>query len=137
MAMFGAMAASASGLTVFRTFLDATSNNIANMQSMGDTADGTTDAFKTELVVAQAGAEGDGSRGARVTSIERRADEMGRPVFDPEHPYADENGIVTYPGVDLSEQMVNMVVAQRGYQANVTAIQYARDAYQAALRLGR
>ena len=42
-----------------------------------------------------------------------------------------------YPDIDLGEQMSQMMVAQRAYQANLTTIDRARDAYQAALELGK
>ena len=135
MGMFGAMEASGSGLKVFRTWLEATSNNIANTQSINLTPGG--DPYRTERVVATAGSESGEDFGAHVTRIVK-ADDTDQIKYDPEHPLADPvTGEVKYPGVDMGEEMVNMVVAQRGYQANVTAVQYARDAYQAALRLGR
>lgn len=138
MAMFGALQAAGSGLNVFRTWIEATSNNVANLQSVNLTPGG--EPFKTELVIATSASSYSGdsnAHGARVVDVVKR-DEIGRPKYEPEHPLADPvTGEVTYPGVDMGEQMVNMVVAQRGYQANVTIMQYARDAYQSALRLGR
>lgn len=138
MAMFGALQTAGSGLNVFRTWIEATANNVANMHSINLTPGG--EPFKTELVIATSASAqaGDSSaHGAKVVEVVKR-DEVGRPKYEPEHPLADpETGEVTYPGVDMGEQMVNMVAAQRGYQANVTVMQYARDAYQSALRLGR
>jgi flagellar basal-body rod protein FlgC len=135
MGMFGAMEASGSGLSVFRTWIEATANNIANTQSIGQ-APGA-DPYRTEKVIAHAGSADGEDFGAHVTRIVK-ADDTDRPKYEPDHPFADPvTGEVKYPGVDMGEEMVNMVVAQRGYQANVTALQYARDAYQAALRLGR
>ena len=39
--------------------------------------------------------------------------------------------------MDLSDQMTSMIMAQRGYQANLSVIQRARDAYEAAINLGK
>lgn len=130
MALFDAMQASASGMTVMRTWLDATADNLSNMQSAAEPGEAP---FRSRLVLAQANEDGLGSR---VVSIRSR-DETPQPKFDPGHPFADENGMVNFPGVDMGVEMTNMVVAQRAYQANITALQTARDAYQAALRLGR
>ena len=44
-------------------------------------------------------------------------------------------GEVKKSNVDMGTEMVNLVAAQRGFQANVSVLQQARDAYQAALRL--
>jgi flagellar basal-body rod protein FlgC len=61
----------------------------------------------------------------------------GRLVFEPNHPLADANGYVRYPDIDMSEQMGSMIMAQRGYQANLAVVDRARTAYEAALQLGR
>lgn len=139
MGMFGALQTAGTGLNVFRTWLEATADNVANMQSVdADTPGG--EPFKTKLVIATANDGGFGAaaaHGARVVEIVSR-EETERVKFEPDHPLADpQTGEVKYPGVDMGEQMVNAVAAQRGYQANISVMQYARDAYQAALRLGR
>lgn len=130
MGLFDALHASASGMTVMRTWLDATADNLSNTQSAGAPGEAL---FRTRLVVAQANEDG---LGAHVVEITQK-DETPSPKFEPGHPFADENGMVNFPGVDLGAEMTNMVIAQRAYQANITALQTARDAYQAALRLGR
>ena len=130
MGLFDAMQASASGMTVMRAWLDATADNLANTQSVAKPGE---DPFRSQLIVAQANEDG---LGVHVSEIDER-DETPQAKFEPEHPYADKDGMVFYPGIDMGIEMTNMVVAQRAYQANITALQTARDAYQAALRLGR
>jgi flagellar basal-body rod protein FlgC len=130
MGLFDAMAASGSGMTVMRAWLDATADNISNTQTVAEPGE---DPFRTQLVIAVANEDGLGVRLGEIVA----KDETSQPKFDPEHPFADEEGMVNYPGVDLGIEMTNMVVAQRAYQANVSALQAARDAYQSALRLGR
>lgn len=53
-------------------------------------------------------------------------------VYDPSHPDADEAGYVKEPNVNVVAEMVEMIAASRGYEANVTAInagkQMAKDA---------
>jgi flagellar basal-body rod protein FlgC len=130
MAMFDAMAASASGMTVMRTWLDSIADNLSNTQSIGRPGE---EPFQSKLVIAAAREDG---LGVEVVDTRARTN-AAQPKFEPDHPYADENGMVNYPGIDMGVEMTNMVAAQRAYQANVTALQAARDAYQAALRLGR
>jgi flagellar basal-body rod protein FlgC len=130
MGLFDAMAASASGMTVMRTWLDSIADNLSNTQSVARPGE---DPFNSRLVIAAANEDG---LGVHVAEIEAR-DETPQGKFEPEHPYADEEGMVYYPGIDVGVEMTNMVAAQRAYQANVSALQSARDAYQAALRLGR
>ena len=58
-----------------------------------------------------------------------------RRVYDPAHPDADADGYVDYPNVDLSVEMVNLVSAQRAYEANVVVIQSGRRMTQKALEI--
>ena len=55
-------------------------------------------------------------------------------VHDPTHPDADANGYVKMPNVNVVTEMVEMIAASRGYEANVTAInagkQMAKDALE-------
>jgi len=64
-------------------------------------------------------------------------DAEGRLVYDPAHPLADEDGMVRHPDMNLSDQMTNLIIAQRAYQANVTVFERARDAYLRGLEIGR
>ena len=61
----------------------------------------------------------------------------GLVTYEPEHVLADEDGYVRRPDIDLTTEMADMIIAQRGYQANLAVIQRATEAYQAALALGR
>jgi len=49
--------------------------------------------------------------------------ERYRHEFDPNHPDADENGMVRYPDVDLIREMTQLVSANRLYEANLSAIE--------------
>lgn len=132
MALFGAFDISQSGLKVYRTWMDSIADNITNNRS---TAAPGEDVFQSKVVIASAAEDG---QGAVVRSIDEREDELPNFEYDPTHPYADPvSGLVKYAGIDLGREMTNLVAAQRGYQANLTTIQTAREAYQAALRLGR
>jgi flagellar basal-body rod protein FlgC len=44
--------------------------------------------------------------------------------------------MVTMPHVDMGAQMVDLMIAQRSYQANIRTVQSAKEAYESALRLG-
>lgn len=58
-------------------------------------------------------------------------------VYDPGHPDADENGYVSMPNINVIEEMVNMMMAFRAYEANVRAFNTSKGMYQKALELGR
>jgi flagellar basal-body rod protein FlgC len=134
MALFGALGIAGSGLSVHRQWLDAISDNIANINNASPT---TGEAFRARFVVAQSvtGASGEGG-GSRVSDI-LYGNAEGRLVFEPSHPLADAEGMVRYPDIDLADQMTQMIMAQRAYQANLAVVDRARNAYEAALQLGR
>jgi flagellar basal-body rod protein FlgC len=58
-------------------------------------------------------------------------------VYEPGNPQADASGYVRYPDIDLGQQMGFLIMAQRGYQANLAVVDRAHDAYTAALQLGK
>lgn len=50
-----------------------------------------------------------------------------RLVYDPSHPDADENGYVRFPNVNVITEMVEMISAQRAFEANVSLIEAAKN----------
>ena len=133
MSVFDTLGISGSGLLAHRKWLDAVSDNIANINTASRTNE---DAFKERFVIAQAVDYGSGEGGVRVARAEFGSGE-GRLVYDPTHPLADAEGYVKFPHIDLGEQMTELLIAQRGYQANLAVVERATNAYQAALQLGR
>jgi flagellar basal-body rod protein FlgC len=135
MGTFGIMDTSSSGLHVYRKWLDAVGDNIANVNTVKPT---DQEAFKARYVVAQSveGGEDGIGQGVKIAEVTFGSGE-GRLVHEPNNPLADENGYVRYPDIDMSEQMTHLIMAQRGYQANLSVIERARDAYQSALQLGK
>ncbi|GAA2052138.1 MULTISPECIES: flagellar basal body rod protein FlgC [Leifsonia] len=127
---FDAIGIAGTGLTLHRHWLDAISDNLANINTAKPT-DGA--AFQARYVVAQ---EGQGVSGVYVAGAAYGSAE-GRMVYEPDNPVADEKGYVRYPDIDLSEQMGSLIMAQRGYQANAAVVDRAKETYQAALQIGR
>ena len=132
--IFGSIHTAASGLTVFRTWMDAISDNVANMNTVRPTSEG---AFQAKFIVAES-VTGTGTEpgGAQVAGV-KLGDPEGRVVYEPDHPLADDQGLVRYPSVDLGQQMTEMLMAQRGYQANLSVIDRARESDLQALQIGR
>jgi flagellar basal-body rod protein FlgC len=134
MAMFDTLGISASGLMVNRKWMDAVSDNMSNLNTVNPYDQAP---FKERLFVAQAVDYGSGSGGVRVARVEFGGDPQGRIVYEPDHPMANAEGYVRYPDIDMGDQMVQLMMAQRGYQANLAVVERATNAYQAALRLGK
>ena len=61
----------------------------------------------------------------------------GPKIYDPDHPDADANGYVQMPNVNIHEEMVDMILASRSYEANLAAIKYGRKMATQTLNIGR
>ena len=75
-------------------------------------------------------------RGVRVARTVEDNSPLQR-MYRPGHPDADEEGYVTMPNVNPMEEMVDLMVANRSYEANVAAMKTSRTIAQKALEIGR
>jgi flagellar basal-body rod protein FlgC len=57
--------------------------------------------------------------------------------YMPGHPDADAEGYVAFPRVNVAEDMVDLMGASRGYEANVAAIGAVKDMIQRSIELLR
>lgn len=60
-----------------------------------------------------------------------------RRAYEPTHPHADADGYVSYPALDHAGEMTRMVTTARIYEANLVAMNIARQMYSRAIELGR
>lgn len=142
-----AMEISRSGLDVEWQRLQVIAANLANINTTR-TADGgayvaqrlvsgPVDGF--QQLVQQPNASQTGGRpekGVMVYQI-AQTNASTRQVYDPNHPHADDNGLVTVPAVSQAEEMALMIKTQRSYEANLVALSAAQQMYSAALQVGR
>ena len=145
MSIFGSLDISASALSAERLRMDVTAENLANAQSTR-TANGGPYRRK-EVVLEQSGGgfagalaqarSADGPNGGvKVAGIvEDTAPD--RLVYDPGHPDANQQGYVRMPNVNPVTEMVDLISASRSYEANVTAMQTAKQMFTKTLDLLR
>jgi len=143
MDFFSAMEIVSSGLTAERVRLNVTASNLANANTTRTEEGGPYQRrdpmFKATNVAAKSGFQDqlDGVlKGVEITEIVKD-ESPPRLVFDPKHPDADEEGYVSLPNVNMVEEMVNMVMASRAYEAGVTAMKSVKDMANKALQIGR
>jgi len=148
MGMFDGLEISASGLTAERMRMDVVAQNLANAQTTRG-ADGQpyrrqevvlqertpTSGFGAALAGAMGGRTGSPG-GVQVAQIAKDHPPLKR-VYDPGHPDADADGYVQMPNVDSVSEMVDLISAQRAYEANVTAMQAAKQMFSKTLELLR
>ncbi len=133
--LFNVFSVSGSGLDMYNTWLSAISENVANADDVTTTSN---PAFQERFVVSQNVPGGPSGVGAGV-AIDGVAlgSAAGVETYDPNNPLADAKGMVRRANIDMGEQMSAMMVAERGYQANLAVVSRAQSAYQAAISLGQ
>ncbi len=75
-------------------------------------------------------------KGVRVLDIATDKRPFKR-VFDPGHPDADKEGYVSYPDINVVEEMTNMITSMRTYEANTASIEGVKSMFNKALDIGK
>ncbi len=149
MGLFLGIDASASGLTAERLRMDVISNNIANANTTRTEGGGAyhrrfvvfeprerePKSFEQTLMKA-VGLSRQTGEGVRAVSI-MEDNTQGPLVYDPGHPDANADGYVEKPNVNIVSEMVDMITAQRAYEANSTAITAAKTMATKTLEIGK
>jgi len=128
---FGAIDVAISGMRAQSRQMELISSNIANAR--------TTDAGNGKpyrRLEAKFETEGDGISGVRVDKIVRDSGEFAK-IFDPGNPKADANGYVSMPNVNLPEELMNLTLAARAYEANVASLRRYQQMVETTLELLR
>lgn len=134
---------SRSGMDVEWRRLEVIAENIANANTT-QTAQGG--AYRAQRLLSgprvgfetymQNGSQGRAPVGVQVYGVEP-VNAQPRRVYEPTHPNADAEGCVSYPAFDQVSEMTNLVKTSRAYEANIVAINAARQMYSKALELGK
>ena len=57
--------------------------------------------------------------------------------YEPNHPHADKDGYVSYPNVNAMDELVNVLSATRSYEANLQAVNKAKEMQEKTLEILR
>lgn len=118
------MAVSASALRAQSLRMRVIAENLANVDSVATQPGG--DPYRRKLVsFAPTDVDG-GGQGVEVSRVERDQSEFRR-VLRPGSPAADARGYVALPNVNSAIEMADMQSAQRSYEANLSAIEAAKN----------
>ena len=147
MSMFSAFNINASGLTSQRYRMDVIAENVANANTTR-TEDGTP--YRRKIVTFQTkgqyqpfsqvfgrSIETYVGQGVRVSRVYEDTETEMNMVYDPSHPDADENGYVTYPNVNIIQEMTDLIDASRAYEANTTAFSASKSMALQGLEIGK
>ncbi len=129
MAFLGSLDIAGSALTAERFRSDIISQNIANAKT---TITQSGEPYRRQQVIFEEkkmtfqnvlndAQKNVPSAGVRVSDVVK-SDRDFKLVYDPTHPQADEDGYVSYPNVDTTEEMIDLMAASNAYDANLTAL---------------
>ncbi len=125
-----------SAMSAQTTRLNTIASNLANAQSASGTE---ADAYHAKKpVFAAVPVEGAGSGGGARVQVMDVVDstEPLRQVYEPDHPLANEQGMVFYPNVNSVAEMTDMLSASRAFESNVEVLGRVKSMQSALLRLG-
>ena len=128
---------SASGMSAERLRMEVVANNIANAHSTRSSSGGPYQ--RQQVIFAPALEESLGSQsnsgglaGVQIAGVENDATPFPK-LYDPGHPDAAKDGYVTMPNVAIANEMVDMITASRGYEANLQALRTMRSMVEQTL----
>ncbi|MGI8988799.1 MAG: flagellar basal body rod protein FlgC [Bryobacteraceae bacterium] len=145
MSLFSAISVSASGMSAQRTRAELLVENLANAETTRTPGGGPyrrKDAVFApqnpempfhSVFTSQMAGDLPGVGVSEVVVDQEAPDQR----YMPGHPDADSNGYVAFPRVHPAEDMVDLMGAARGYQANVAAISSVKDMIQRSIDLFR
>lgn len=127
--------ATSSALSAEKTRLDVVAQNIANANT---TKDVNGKAYQRKVVTFESllGAGKGVGEGVRISGITPDTT-PGEQVYNPHHPHADKEGMVTMPNVNPAIEMVDLLSASRAYEANLAVARNARQMATKALSIGK
>lgn len=145
MSLFGALSVSASGMAAQRARVELLVENLANSETTRTPEGGPYK--RKDLMFTTAEAHGSfesvfrGFNEGRNTGVAvagvRVDDREPERRYSPGHPDADSDGYVSFPRINASEEMVDVMSASRSYQANITAMSAVKDMIQKSVELLR
>jgi len=137
MALFNVFDIAGSAMTAQSMRLNVVASNMANADSVTG-SDGQP--YRAKQVVFQAkplnASMPNGANGVVVAQVMDDPSPF-KTVYDPKNPFADAQGYVRRPNVDVVEEMTNMISASRSYQASVEMMNTAKTLVQRTLTLGQ
>jgi flagellar basal-body rod protein FlgC len=145
MSLFSALSVSASGMAAQRTRAEVLVENLANSETTR-TPEGGPYRRKDVVFTSEAASSPFASifrerlngpaAGVRVAEVVVDPSAPDR-RYMPGHPDADSDGYVAFPRINPAEDMVDLLGAARGYQANISAMSAVKDMIQRSIDILR
>ena len=144
MSLFSSLSVSASGMDAQRTRAELLVENLANAETTRTPEGGP---YRRKDVVFQSDSvnapfsstlsdamDGTGTTGVSISNIVVDQSDPERRYL-PGHPDANSDGYVAFPHLNPAEEMVDLVSASRGFQANVASMTSVKEMLQRSIDL--
>lgn len=131
--MMNAISIALSGLNAATKRLTASAANIANIQTVGSLEDGKQAPYSALTTTQKSQSIGGEAAGVHADIVTKKVPYS--PAFSPGSPFADENGVIGVPNVDLAEEAVNLNLAEIAYKANLKSIKAAEKLTEELLNI--
>lgn len=126
--MIGAISNALSGLVAASKRVEASASNIANSTSAGSLDPGSPNQPYEALTTVQTANE---SGGTQATNVPKKPGIVN--AYAPDSPFANTQGMVGTPNVDLAEEAVNLKLAEISYKANLNVLKVSDEMSDALL----
>jgi len=128
--MIGAISTALSGLFAASKKAEASASNIANLNTAGSLDPASPNQpYSAVTTVQTANARG----GVTATNVVKEPGYVS--AYSPDSPFANAEGMVGVPNVDLAEEVVNLKLAEISYKASIKALQAAQDMAEETTRM--
>jgi flagellar basal-body rod protein FlgC len=124
--MINAISIALSGLSAATKKITASASNIANLQTVGSLEDGGQRPYTPLTTQQSTVTDSQGNPLGVSSSIVPRGNPF-TPAYDPDSPFADADGIIGVPNVDLAEEAINSKLAEITFKANIATLKTAED----------
>jgi len=127
--MTNAIGIALTGLNSASLRLNASASNIANLNTVGSLTDENNAPYTP--ITTQSKSLGSVTGGVQTDVIPQNPTFV--PAYDADSPFADENGIIGIPNINLAEEIVNIKLAEISYKANLKTIDVAGELFDELL----
>lgn len=129
---------SGSALSAYKEWTEVSANNIANMNTTNTREGGP---YHRQAVVFGGREKFEnllgGNIGNGVEVKEIVTDKAENVVYQPDHPDANEEGMVRMPAINMAAEMTNMLMASKGYNANISTLNEAKKLNEKTYEIGK
>jgi flagellar basal-body rod protein FlgC len=125
--MLNAIQIALSGLMASSRKTETVASNIANMSTTGSLNDPDNAPYQ-----AQTTQQTTTGAGVRAKAVSKNPPFV--PAYDPSSPFANADGLIGVPNVDLAEEAVNLTMAKIGFKANLKIIEAASEMSEELLK---